>query len=86
MLDHLKLAGYNVKPSHVRCTPCDGTRVSGSAPLTGNIFLCQESFFDKDHMRDALTHELLHLYDHATFGVDWNNLRHHACSEASYLS
>jgi len=26
-------------------------------------------------------HELVHMYDHAVFEVDWSNLRHHACSK-----
>jgi mitochondrial inner membrane protease ATP23 len=81
MLDRLKQAGCNVKPSHVRCTPCNGMRVSAAAPSNGNIFLCEGNFINKSHMEDALTHELLHLYDHATFSVNWNDLRHHACSE-----
>ena len=34
-------------------------------------------------MEDTLTHELVHMYDHCRFKVDWNNLRHHACSEVS---
>jgi inner membrane protease ATP23 len=28
-------------------------------------------------------HELVHMYDHTKFKVDWTNLRHHACSEVS---
>lgn len=34
-------------------------------------------------MEDTLTHELVHMYDHCKFNVDWKNLRHHACSEVS---
>ena len=34
-------------------------------------------------MEDTLTHELVHMYDHCKFNVDWRNLRHHACSEVS---
>lgn len=37
-------------------------------------------------MEDTLVHELVHMYDHAKFKVDWSNLRHHACSEVSELS
>ncbi len=32
-------------------------------------------------MEHTLTHELVHMYDHCKFDVDWNNLRHHACTE-----
>jgi len=32
-------------------------------------------------MEDTLVHELVHMYDHAKFKVDWEDIRHHACSE-----
>ena len=32
-------------------------------------------------MEHTLVHELVHMYDQCVFKVDWNNLRHHACSE-----
>jgi hypothetical protein len=32
-------------------------------------------------MQDTLVHEMVHVYDHARFKVDWSDLRHHACSE-----
>lgn len=36
-------------------------------------------------MEHTLTHELVHMYDHCKFDVDWSNLRHHACSEVSLI-
>lgn len=33
-----------------------------------------------------MAHELIHAFDHCRFKVDWNNLRHHACSEVSPLA
>ena len=32
-------------------------------------------------MEDTLVHEMVHMYDHAKFKVDWDNIRHHACTE-----
>ena len=32
-------------------------------------------------MEHTIVHELVHMYDQCMFKVDWNNLRHHACSE-----
>ena len=49
----------------------------------GAIVLCQSHFMNKKHMEDTLTHELVHMYDHCRFKVDWSNLRHHACSEVT---
>lgn len=34
-------------------------------------------------MEDTLVHEMVHMYDHARFKVDWKDLGHHACSEVS---
>jgi len=79
MLQHLRELGSNVPSSSIHCVPCDS---AGTAhPPTGHIFLCQGRHLNRSHMEDAMTHELIHLYDHARFKVDWNNLRHHACSE-----
>ncbi|TCD62629.1 hypothetical protein EIP91_006613 [Steccherinum ochraceum] len=38
-------------------------------------------FADKRHMEETIVHELVHMYDQCRFKVDWDNLRHHACSE-----
>ncbi|KAL4070250.1 peptidase M76 [Scleroderma citrinum] len=80
MLKHLRLSGCAVPPSNVICAPCDLTRSGGFHPA-GAIVLCQGHFGSKKHMEDTLIHELVHMYDHCKFNVDWQNLRHHACSE-----
>lgn len=81
MLKHLKLAGVDCKPTHMPCMPCDLTRSGGFSPEAGAVVLCQGNFLNKKHMEHTLVHELLHMYDHAVFNVDWSNLRYHACSE-----
>ncbi|PSS29668.1 hypothetical protein PHLCEN_2v2816 [Hermanssonia centrifuga] len=81
MLKHLKLSGCNVTPDNIVCSPCDMSRSGGFSPQAGAIVMCQSHFFSKRHMEDTLVHELVHMYDHCKFKVDWNNLRHHACSE-----
>ncbi|KZT08588.1 uncharacterized protein LAESUDRAFT_43623 [Laetiporus sulphureus 93-53] len=81
MLKHLKLSGCDVSSKDIVCAPCDYTRAGGFSPEAGAVVLCQGRFFNKGHMEDTLVHELVHMYDHAKFKVDWNNLRHHACSE-----
>ena len=32
-------------------------------------------------MNDTLTHELIHAYDYCRAHLDWNNLKHLACTE-----
>ncbi|CEL54383.1 Mitochondrial inner membrane protease ATP23 OS=Cryptococcus neoformans var, neoformans serotype D (strain JEC21 / ATCC MYA-565) GN=ATP23 PE=3 SV=1 [Rhizoctonia solani AG-1 IB] len=80
MLKHLALHNTNLTSSHIHCAPCDPTRAGGFSPDAG-ILLCQDRFMSKSHMQDTLVHEMVHVYDHARFKVDWSDLRHHACSE-----
>lgn len=84
MVKQLQLAGCNVTPEHLPCTPCDRSRSGGFASDIGAVVLCQGNYMDKKHMEHTMVHELVHMYDHAKFKVDWNNLRHHACSEVSF--
>ncbi|KAF8264346.1 metalloprotease ATP23 [Lactarius quietus] len=81
MLKHVKQAGANVTPAHFPCLPCDLTHSGGFSPDAGAVVLCQGNFLNKKHMEHTIVHELVHMYDQAVFNVDWNNLRHHACSE-----
>ena len=81
MMKHLKLSGCDVPPSNILCAPCDMTKAGGFSPDPGAVILCGGHFFSKQHMESTIAHELLHLYDHCRFKVDWSNLRHHACSE-----
>ncbi len=85
MLKHLKLAGVDLTSTYIPCQPCDLTRSGGFSPDAGAVVLCQGNFLNKKHMEHTLVHELLHMYDHAVFNVDWSNLRYHACSEACCL-
>ncbi|KAF5381213.1 hypothetical protein D9757_007875 [Collybiopsis confluens] len=47
----------------------------------GAIKLCAGHFFSKQHVESTIAHELVHMFDECRFKVDWQNLRHHACSE-----
>ncbi|EIW68181.1 hypothetical protein TREMEDRAFT_32489 [Tremella mesenterica DSM 1558] len=80
MLKHLRLSGCPFESSSIQCHPCSETRAGGFSPDFG-VLLCQDRFMSKKHMEDTMTHELLHAFDHCRFKVDWNNLRHMACSE-----
>jgi inner membrane protease ATP23 len=72
--------GGVLTPAHVVCAPCHQKLAGGFSPQHG-ILRCQDGFMNKRHMEDTLVHELVHMYDHAKFRVDWHNIRHHACSE-----
>ena len=80
MLRHLKLAGCPFPSESIQCYPCDDTRSGGFAADYG-ILVCQNQFYNKRHLEETLSHELIHAFDHCRFKVDWYNLRHQACSE-----
>ncbi|THH09820.1 hypothetical protein EW146_g8565 [Bondarzewia mesenterica] len=88
MMQQLKLAGADVQPEHLPCIPCNLNRSGGFSPEMGAVLLCQGNFMNKKHMEHTMVHELVHMFDHVKFKVNWNDLRHHACSEirASSLS
>ena len=86
MMKHLRLNGADVHSDDIVCAPCDLTRAGGFTPEAGAVVLCQGKFMSKNHMEDTLVHELVHMYDHAKFKVDWDNLRHHACSEVRVIT
>ena len=88
MLERIgKETGARISPSeHILCLPCEQNRSGGFTPEAGAVVLCQGKFWSKKHMEHTVTHELVHMYDHCKFDVDWSNLRHHACSEVSLTS
>ncbi|KAL5519584.1 ATP23 [Sanghuangporus vaninii] len=83
MLERIsKETGARISPSkHILCLPCEQDRSGGFTPDAGAVVLCQGKFWSKKQMEHTVTHELVHMYDHCKFDVDWSNLRHHACSE-----
>lgn len=83
MLKNLEEVGCKVDKKHFQCMPCDNTRSGGFSPEHG-ILLCQNRFFSKAHQEDTMVHEMIHMYDHCRFKVDWNNCKHHACSEVCF--
>lgn len=80
MLENLKKVGCPLSKDHLQCMPCDASRSGGFSPDHG-ILLCQNRFFSKGHQEDTMVHEMIHMYDHCRFNVDWSDCRHHACSE-----
>ncbi|KAF8514275.1 metalloprotease ATP23 [Gautieria morchelliformis] len=86
MLKHLRLSGCAVSPQHIQCASCNATTSGGFSPDSGGILICTRGFTNRKHMENTIVHELVHMYDHCKFKVDWSNLRHHACSEVRAAS
>jgi inner membrane protease ATP23 len=82
MMKHLELAGCPFPADAIQCHPCPEWSAGGFSAEFG-VLLCQNRMLSKKHVEDTLAHEMLHAFDHCRFKVDWNNLRHHACSEVS---
>lgn len=87
MMDHINKLGGNLSAKNITCEPCDDLKGGGFHPQMG-ILLCSNWIRDKWQLEDILTHELVHAYDYLKFNLDYNNLKHHACTEirASMLS
>lgn len=60
-----------------------GPSDSGRPTSESGILICSNRVINKSHMEDTLAHEMIHWWDHCRFKVDWNDLKHHACSEVS---
>ncbi|KAK3805748.1 MAG: peptidase M76 family-domain-containing protein [Benniella sp.] len=80
MMNNLAKAGCPLTKNMLQCAPCDITRSGGFSKDHG-ILLCSNGFFSKKHQEHTMIHEMIHMYDHCIFNVEWDNLRHHACSE-----
>jgi inner membrane protease ATP23 len=61
-------------------------RMGGGFDPNRGILICANHMNDKKHLEDTLSHEMVHAWDHLRWKVDWNDLRHAACTEVSYLS
>jgi len=64
-----------------------GEMWGGFHPDAG-ILICANQMTDKKQLEDTLAHEMVHAWDHLRWKVDWDDLKHAACSEirASSLS
>jgi inner membrane protease ATP23 len=80
MVDQLKKIDKHMAKEDFQCMPCDNTKSGGFSPVDG-ILLCQNRLGSKTHEEHTMVHEMIHMYDHHKFKVDWNNLKHQACSE-----
>lgn len=85
MVDQLKKLDKNMTKEDFQCMPCDETKSGGFSPVHG-ILLCQNRLGTKTMEEHTMVHEMVHMYDHHKFNVDWNNLKHQACSEVMSMA
>lgn len=88
MLEKMEEAGCSVPrttsggaASFFRVERCEKDIVGGFRPEAG-VAVCHNHISSQTELETALTHELIHAYDHCRAKhMDWTNCEHHACSE-----
>ncbi|PKI82797.1 Mitochondrial inner membrane protease atp23 [Malassezia vespertilionis] len=102
MVKHLTIIGCDpvrprpasaLLPPKLLIAACPPDIAGGFSPAPANkdpseagILLCANRIYSKAHLEDTLAHEMIHWWDSCRFKVDWNDLRHHACSEVRAAS
>ncbi|XP_033113980.1 mitochondrial inner membrane protease ATP23 homolog isoform X2 [Anneissia japonica] len=68
---------------NISCEKCpEGSIINGGFdPSNGQIVLCENRAPSQRVVSTLLTHELIHAFDFCRAHVEWNNLRHVACTE-----
>lgn len=81
MLDKLAEAGCTVGEDFIRVQQCNA-KVGGGFRAPDGVIICHNHLASQEEINHALTHELIHAYDHCRAkDLDWCNCTHHACSE-----
>eukprot|EP01087_Luapelamoeba_hula_P004280 TRINITY_DN14213_c0_g1_i2.p1 TRINITY_DN14213_c0_g1~~TRINITY_DN14213_c0_g1_i2.p1 ORF type:complete len:188 (+),score=30.61 TRINITY_DN14213_c0_g1_i2:3-566(+) len=64
------------------CKPCVGTApIGGYWDPSQGVVVCQNYFTSLANTERTVLHELIHAYDDCRAHVDWDNCKHHACTE-----
>ncbi|XP_005096260.1 mitochondrial inner membrane protease ATP23 homolog [Aplysia californica] len=66
---------------HVSCETCLEKVSGGFDPKSMQVVVCQNNVNTRDVCCNVLAHELLHAFDFCRAKVDFENLRHLACTE-----
>lgn len=83
MRERIGELGGELNANNIRCMRCvQDDQAAGFDPQYG-IRICANKMKDRKHIEDNLAHEMVHAYDHLRFKLDWQDLRHAACTEVS---
>ncbi|BFZ08630.1 hypothetical protein BsWGS_11669 [Bradybaena similaris] len=66
---------------HISCETCIKGVSGGFDPKTMQVVICQNTVQNRDVCCNVIAHELLHAFDSCRAKVDFENLRHLACTE-----
>lgn len=82
MMAALNSSGCPVDISrHIACEPCNRGVTGGYDPTLNQIVICYNQCSSKSMMDGVLGHELLHAWDYCRANLDFDNVRHVACTE-----
>jgi inner membrane protease ATP23 len=93
MKKNIEALNGDLNASNVRCRRCptrrdeegNWIRQGGGFNPDFGILICANEMRDRKHLEDTLSHEMVHAWDHLRWNVNWDDLRHAACSEVRYL-
>lgn len=93
MRKNIEALNGDLNAGNVICRRCptrrdkDGNwiRQGGGFNPEFGILICANEMRDRKHLEDTLSHEMVHAWDHLRWKVNWDDLRHAACSEVCYL-
>ena len=81
MIEKLAESGCKVGNDFFKIRHCDA-QVGGGFRAPEGVIMCYNHLASQEEVTHALTHELIHAYDHCRAkDLDWCNCEHHACSE-----
>eukprot|EP00803_Ostreobium_quekettii_P005398 evm.model.scf_280EXC.2 EVM.evm.TU.scf_280EXC.2 scf_280EXC:5411-7835(-) len=86
MVQKLEESGCSIPREFIGARECGsevgGGFVPGGSEQKGGVVVCHNYLGDQPDIDRALTHELIHAYDHCrAANIEWEDCNHHACSE-----
>ena len=66
---------------HMVCEECSPDVEGGFDVTTNQVVICSNHCKTDDKVAEILKHELVHMYDHCTADVNFDNVSHLACTE-----
>lgn len=82
MIAALRSSGCDFDISrHISCEVCDSKVSGGFDPVLNQVIICQNTARSKRRVTTTLGHEMIHMFDYCRYNLDFNNIKHLACTE-----
>jgi hypothetical protein len=80
LMSGLQANGFKMTRNQTNCILCSDYAHGAFIAKTKSIFICSNNVTSYSHVRDVMTHELVHAFDNDQ-NFDKGSLKHHACTE-----